>query len=162
LSWFPPRSPAASFTRFGLQPTIIAALAIGALGALTLGVTLRPDTSFLALVSGLIAVSIGDGAMFTAVFIAAATGVPDRQQGVASGIASTGQGVGAAVGLAVLVLVANAGAHDLDGEALRMARAQGMVHAVYAIAGGIVVTLLIVFAVGRPPTANNCAAADAD
>jgi MFS family permease len=138
-------------TRFGLQPTMIAALAIGALGALTLGVTLRPDTSFLALVPGLIAVSIGDGAMFTAVFIAAATGVPDRQQGVASGIASTGQGVGAAVGLAVLVLVANAGAHDLDGEALRMARAQGMVHAAYAIAGGIVLTLLIVLAFGRLP-----------
>ena len=59
--------------------------------------------------------SIGDGAMFTAAFIAAATGVPDRQQGVASGIVSTGQGVGAAVGLAVLVLIANAATHGLGG-----------------------------------------------
>jgi MFS family permease len=131
-------------TRFGLPSTMIGALAIGAVGALALGFTLESDVSFLTLVPGLIAISIGDGAMFTAVFIAAATGVSDRQQGVASGIVSTGQGVGAGVGLAALVLVANAATSGLGGEELRIATAQGIAHAAYAIAGGILLSLFIV------------------
>jgi MFS family permease len=133
-------------TRFGVRSTMISALMIGGLGALALGFTLTSEASFLRLVPGLIAISIGDGAMFTAVFITAATDVADREQGVASGIVSTGQGVGAAVGLAVLVLVANAAAQDLVGEELRMATAQGIAHSAYAIAGGIMLTLLIVVA----------------
>jgi MFS family permease len=131
-------------TRFGLPSTMIGALAIGAVGALALGFTLESDVSFLTLVPGLIAISIGDGAMFTAVFIAAATGVSDGQQGVASGIVSTGQGVGAGVGLAALVLVANAATSGLGGEELRIATAQGIAHAAYAIAGGILLSLFIV------------------
>jgi hypothetical protein len=54
-------------------------------------------------------------------FIAAATGVTDRQQGVASGIVSSSSGVGAAVGLAILVMLANAGTERLFGEELRTA-----------------------------------------
>ena len=83
-------------------------------------------------------------------FVAGATGVPDNQQGVVSGIISTGSGVGAAVGLAVLVLVANADIRGLEGEPLRAAVAEGLSRVMYGIAGGIVLTLLIVggFAVG--------------
>src|SRR5262249_6414647 len=77
---------------------------------------------------------------------AASTGVTDREQGVASGIVSTASGVGAAVGLAVLVLVANAGAHPLAGEELRVATAGGIRAAVFTIAGGIMVTLLVTLA----------------
>jgi MFS family permease len=133
-------------TRFGLRASMIGALSIGAVGALALGVTLTSDASFLTLVPGLVAISIGDGAMFTAVFIAAATGVPDRQQGVASGIVSTGQGIGTAVGLALLVLVANAATPGLVSEELRVASAAGIARSAYAIAGGILLTLLIVVA----------------
>jgi MFS family permease len=133
-------------TRFGLRWTMIAALTIGALGAVSLGFTLTPEASLLALVPGLVATSIGDGTMFTAIFIAAATGVPDREQGVASGIVSTGQGIGAAVGLAILVLVANGFTPHLVGEDLRVATAQGIARSAYAIAGGIALTLLIVIA----------------
>jgi hypothetical protein len=70
--------------------------------------------SFLALAPGLIAVSVGDGFIFTAMFIAAATGVPDHRQGVASAIVSTSSGISAVVGLAVLVLVANVGGRRAD------------------------------------------------
>jgi MFS family permease len=147
-------------TRLGLRSTMIGALAIGAIGALALGCTLEADVSFLILVPGLIAISIGDGAMFTAIFIAAATGISDRRQGVASSIVSTGQGVGAAVGLAVLVLVANFAQKGLGGEQLHIATAHGIAHAADAIAGGIVLTLVIVVvfrgqAVGRRSDAAN-------
>jgi MFS family permease len=131
-------------TALGLRWTMIGALAIGMGGALAIGFAINHEASYLALVPGLIAVSIGDGAMFTAMFIAAGMGIPDRQQGVASGIVATGSGVGAAVGLAVLVLIANAGTGGLADEELRIAAAQGIARSAFAIAGGIVLTLLIV------------------
>ena len=139
-------------TALGLRWTMIGALAIGISGALAIGFAIGPEASYLALVPGLIAVSIGDGAMFTAMFIAAGMGTPDRQQGVASGIVATGSGVGAAVGLAVLVLIANAGTGGLAGEELRIATAQGIARSAFAIAGGIGLTLLIIIGsrTGKP------------
>ena len=131
-------------TALDLRRTMMVALGIGAAGALALGFTITADASFLALVPGLVAVSIGDGAIFTTMFIAAATGVPDQQQGVASGIVLTGSGIGAVVGLALLVLVANLGTEGLEGEALRTAMASGISRATYAIAGGVLFTLLVV------------------
>jgi len=130
-------------TRLGLRRTLLAALATGAAGAIALGLAMSPDASYTGLVPGLVAVSIGDGVVFTAMFIAAATGVTDREQGVASGIVSTGSGVGAVVGLAILVLVANSSTEGLVGEGLRTATAAGLRAAVLAIAGGIAATLLI-------------------
>lgn len=130
-------------TLIGLRRTLTLALSIGAAGAVALGLATSPDGSYVTLIPGLIAVSIGDGVIFTAMFIAAATGVRDREQGVASAIASTGSGVGAVVGLAILVLVANAGTEGLLGDGLRVAMAEGISHAVFVVAGGIVATLLM-------------------
>jgi MFS family permease len=133
-------------TRLGLRRTLVAALAVGAVGALALGLAMAPDAPYVALVPGLVAVSVGDGVVFTTMFIAAATGVTDHEQGTASGIVSTASGVGAVVGLALLVLVANAGTEDLVGEGLRAATAGGLRAAVFVIAGGIAATLLTVLA----------------
>ena len=131
-------------TRFGLHATMIVALMLGVVGASALGVTVSPDASFLALAPGLIAVSVGDGFIFTAMFIAAATGVPDHQQGVASGIVSTASGIGVVVGLAVLVLVANVGTEGLTGEPLRITVSEGIARVAYAIACGVMLMLFIV------------------
>ena len=146
-------------TALGLRPTMIVALGVGVFGALAVGFAITPHTSFLALVPGLVAVSIGDGAIFTTMFIAAATGVSDRQQGVASGIVSTGSGIGAVVGLALLVLIANLGTEGLEGEALRTATADGISRVAYTIACGVTLTLIIVIGFrsrsdgkqGKPP-----------
>jgi MFS family permease len=136
-------------TRIGVRRTLLGALAVGAVGACLLGFALTPDGSYVWLVPGLIAVSVGDGMVFTAMYIAAATRVPDPQQGVASGIVTTGSGVGAAAGLAVLVLIANANTRGLDGDALRIATGGGIRAAVFVIAGGIAVTFLIALASRR-------------
>jgi len=130
-------------TRFGLRFTLVSALAVGAGGAAALGFALSPDTSYATLIPGLVAVSIGDGVVFTSMFIAAAMGVTNREQGIASGIVSTGSGIGAAVGLAILVLVANSGTRGLLGEGLRIATAEGISTAAFVIAGGIVMMLMI-------------------
>jgi MFS family permease len=140
-------------TRVGLRRTLLGALAVGAAGAALLGWTLTTDGAYAWLVPGLAAVSFGDGMVFTTMFIAASSGVTDREQGVASGIVSTGSGVGAAVGLAVLVLIANAEVGGLAGEELRIATASGIRAAVFSIAGGIVATLLVTLALrGAPRT----------
>jgi MFS family permease len=134
--------------RVGLRRALLGALAVGAAGATLLGWTLTTDGAYAWLVPGLVAVGLGDGMVFTTMFIAASTGVADHQQGVAAGIVSTASGLGAVVGLAVLVLVANAGARGLAGEALRVATAGGIRAAVFTIAGGIVATLLVTLALG--------------
>jgi EmrB/QacA subfamily drug resistance transporter len=130
-------------TRCGLRPTLVGALSVGALGAVALSLAMSPNGSYSSLIPGLIALSIGDGVVFTTMFIAAGTGVADREQGVASGIASTSTSVGAAVGLAVLVLVANAGTDGLAGEALRIATADGLSAAVLVVAAGIAATAIV-------------------
>ena len=138
-------------TRFGLRRTLVAALAVGAVGAAALGLAMTQDSPYPALLPGLTLLSIGDGVVFTAMFIAAATGVADGQQGVASGLASTGSGVGAAFGLAVLVLIANRGAGTTGGDGL--ATAQGSRTAVLTVAVGIVLTLLVASTL-RPAAAS--------
>ena len=136
-------------TRFGLPATMIVALMMGVAGASALAVTVSPDASFFALAPGLIMVSVGDGIIFTAMFIAAATGVPDHQQGVASGIVSTASGIGAVVGLAALVLVANVGTAGLTGELLGVAVSAGIARVAYAIACGVMLMLFVVIASQR-------------
>ena len=105
------------------------------LGALLLGVAISPEGGYAELIPGLILVSLADGVVFTSIFIAASTGVADREHGVASAITSTASGIGAAVGLAALVLIANAGTDEMS--------AAGIGDAVFAIAGGIAATLLV-------------------
>jgi EmrB/QacA subfamily drug resistance transporter len=130
-------------TRHGLRRTLVAALVLGAVGALTLGVSMSADASYAALIPGLVGLSVADGVVFTTMFIAAGTGVDDEDQGVASGIATTSTSLGAAVGLALLVLVANSGTDGRAGEALRTATADGLSAAVLVVAAGIAVTALL-------------------
>ena len=54
---------------------MVGALGVGALGAVALGRAMSPDGSYAVLIPGLIALSIGDGVVFTTMFIAAGTGV---------------------------------------------------------------------------------------
>ncbi|MDN5854897.1 MAG: MFS transporter, partial [Actinomycetia bacterium] len=141
-------------SRIGLRRTLIGALLIGAAGMVALAAAMTPESSYHALVPGLIAASVGDGVVFTAMFIAAGTGVGASEQGVASGIVSTGSGIGAVIGLAVLVLVANAGTEGLAGEALRLARSEGIRIAVVIIAAGVAVTALLASRLRESTTAG--------
>jgi EmrB/QacA subfamily drug resistance transporter len=155
-------------TRCGLRRTMVAALVVGAVGALALGLAMSPDAPYVALLPGLVLISLADGVVFTTMFIAAGTGVADHDQGVASGIASTSTSVGAAVGLPLLVLVANSGTEDLAGEALRVATADGLSAAVLVVAAAIAATTPVALRLrpqappdGMPPCPRALAAAGA-
>jgi MFS family permease len=140
-------------TRCGVRATLVAALATGAVGALALALAVSANGSYSALIPGLILLSIGDGVVFTTMFIAVGSGVADSEQGVASGIASTSTSVGAAVGLALLVMVANSGADGLAGESLRVATADGLRAAVLVVAAGIAATALVALSLRPDRTA---------
>ncbi|WP_052849784.1 MFS transporter [Streptomyces avicenniae] len=140
-------------TRHGIRPVLVASLVVGGAGAVLAGAAMATDASYLALVPGLVVLGIGQGAGYTLMFGAAALGVAAEDQGIASGVASTSQQVGGAVGLALLVAVANAGLDGLGGEALRSATTEGLRTAVFVAAAGIAVTALVALGLRGPGAA---------
>ncbi|WP_326575297.1 MFS transporter [Streptomyces sp. NBC_00481] len=139
-------------TRHGTRPVLVAALAAGGVGAAILGATMATDASYIALIPGLVVLGIGQGAGYTLMFGAATAGAAARDQGIASGIASTSQQVGGAVGLALLVAVANAGLDGISGQALRTATNDGLRTAVFIAAAGIAITALAALGLRKTKT----------
>ncbi|MBR8642801.1 MFS transporter [Streptomyces tuirus] len=128
----------------GLRTTLLGSMALGAAGTLLLGLALGADGSYLRLLPGIVLLSLGQGAAWTGMWIAAASGIRAQDQGIASGLASTTLQVGGAVGLAVLVAVAGTGSQGLTTTELL----GGIRDAVYVIAAGIclgAVALLLLF-----------------
>ncbi|MBO9621556.1 MAG: MFS transporter [Sphingomonas sp.] len=137
-------------TRSSIRPTLIAGLVIGAAGTLLIVPGAAVEGAYLHIVPGLIVSGIGQGIVWTGMWIAAATGVDHEEQGVASGMASTTLNVGNAIGLAILIAVANAATVGHSGEALKAATIVGMHTAFYLAAAGIGLSLLIVLVPGKP------------
>lgn len=108
-------------------------MAAGALGIAAVAVALPHGHTYWALLPGIVVLSIGQGMTWTTMWIVAGQGVPAPQQGVASGMTATAQQIGGALGLAVLVMLANAGRTASSAgnspEAL-----QGLIHAQYGAA----------------------------
>lgn len=139
-------------TRYGIRPVLAVSLFVGGAGAVVLGTTMAVDASYMALVPGLVVMGIGQGAGYTLMFGAAALGVAAEDQGIASGVASTSQQIGGAVGLALLVAVANSGLDGLGGEALRSATVDGLRTAVFIAAAGVGATALVALGLRKPAT----------
>lgn len=95
------------------------------------------SASYGALVPALLLLGLGQGSAFTTMYAAASTGVAPEHQGVGSGTASTGQQVGNAVGLAVLVAIANQPANAVTGlrTAILLTAAGVMLTAALALTG---------------------------
>jgi EmrB/QacA subfamily drug resistance transporter len=129
-------------TRFGVRTTMIAGLAVGAVGMLMVAMTMSPDGTYLSLVPGLVVLGLGQGTGYTLMFSAATLTVDPCEQGTGYGMASAGQQVAGAVGLAVLVAVANSDQGG-TGEVLRTATADGLRAAVLIAAAGVVATVFL-------------------
>ncbi|WP_308311164.1 MFS transporter [Streptomyces sp. GbtcB6] len=141
-------------TANGTRPTLVIGFAIGAIGMLALALGTGADHGYAALVPGLLVMGVGQGIVWTAMWVAAGAGIADREQGVANGLASTTQQAGYAVGLAVFVVVANAGTTTQKGEAYRVALADGTRVAFFAIAAAVLLGLLTSLAIPRRSTAQ--------
>jgi len=139
-------------TRYGHRIVMITSLVVGGAGAAIIGLTIATDASYFALVPGLVVLGLGQGAGYTLMFGAAAIGVAPAEQGIATGMASTTQQIGGAVGLAVLVAIANSATHGLTGQALRAATIDGLRTAIFVAAVGCAVTAVV--ALGFTRTSN--------
>lgn len=94
-------------SRFGVRPTMIAGASVGALGLLYLARVPVAGGYLRDVLPGLLLVALGSGLSYAPTYIAGTSGVRESEQGMASGLLSTAQEIGAAVGLGVLVLLAS-------------------------------------------------------
>jgi EmrB/QacA subfamily drug resistance transporter len=143
--------------RSGVRTTIVTGLLLGTGGMILLALAMSPTGGYAVLLPGVVLISLGQGIAWTAMFAAAASGVDASHQGIASAMASTTQQIGGAVGLAILVAVANAGVEVSTGPALVPGlRIAGFAAAALTLLGvGIALTL-------RRPRAVEATPADAE
>lgn len=134
-------------TKLTTRSTLLLGSAIGVAGTVAIG--LATTAGYAALVPGLVVSGIGQGIVWTGMWIASASGVAAEEQGVASGMASTTLNIGNAIGLAVLIAIANAGIAGQQGEALRLVIADGARLAFILAVLGIVLGGLVALALPR-------------
>ncbi|MEV7866827.1 MFS transporter [Streptomyces sp. NPDC088124] len=143
-------------TKFGVRNALFIGLAMGVVGTVVLALTLTQDASYGLLAPSLFVLSLGQGIVFTTMFAAATTGVPAEDQGIGSGIATTGQQIGGAVGLAVLIAITNS-VNGGDSKDL-VQLTDGIVTATWAIAVGIALTFLVVLNLNKPASGTDLTA----
>lgn len=119
------------------------AFSVGAVGTAVLATGFTLSLPPIALVVPLVVLSVAQGVVFTTMYAIATNGIAAEQQGTASGVATAGQQVGGAVGLAALVLSASAnGGSGLMGE---------IATATFLIAAGLVAGVAVSLLSGRGP-----------
>jgi EmrB/QacA subfamily drug resistance transporter len=129
-------------TRFSTRATLIGGMLVGAVGTALMVFGATVESGFLSIVPGLIVSGIGQGIVWTGMWIAASSGVSHDEQGVASGMAATTLNVGNGIGMAILIATANRHVGGLTGDALRNAVADGTQLAFWLAAAVILVSLL--------------------
>ncbi|WTW93750.1 MFS transporter [Streptomycetaceae bacterium NBC_01309] len=95
--------------RLGVRAALFAGLTVLGAGMALIALGMDASGSYGEVVPGIVVFGLGVGMGWTALFAAAASGVRAAEQGVASAVATTAQQIGAAVGLAAFVAVANQG-----------------------------------------------------
>jgi predicted MFS family arabinose efflux permease len=100
--------------RIGIARTLAAGMAFGAVG-LFLYMRLPATGSLADLIPGMIVAGLGQGIAFTTMYVAASTGVPEGNEGVASATVMTAQQLGGSVGLALLVALLTGRVRALGG-----------------------------------------------
>ena len=139
-------------TRIGTRTTLLIGFAIGAPGTVGLAFGFDANTGYALLLPGLVISGVGQGIVWTSMWIASATGTAAHEQGVANGIASTTLNLGNAIGLAAFTALADIGTQNKSGEALRIATADGEFLVILLTAAGMVAGLLITLTLRQTPT----------
>jgi EmrB/QacA subfamily drug resistance transporter len=92
--------------RFGFKPLLISGTALATLGVFLMS-TIGTGASYFTQILPVFAIlALGFGVLFVAVVVAATSGVPVGEAGLASGLINTSQQIGGALGLAILAVVA--------------------------------------------------------
>jgi EmrB/QacA subfamily drug resistance transporter len=94
--------------RFGHKPVLAAGTALASPGSILMSYHGSQASYWTQLLPLFLVLAVGLGFAFVAITVAATSGVPADQAGLASGLINTSQQVGGALGLAVLAVVASA------------------------------------------------------
>ncbi|WP_238327566.1 MFS transporter [Paenibacillus gorillae] len=134
----------------GTSGTIAAGMGLGGIGFLLLS-GLSVSGHVWAIIPGTVIIGLGQALVFTTMFIAGSTGMDPKEQGVGSAMISTGQQIGGAIGLAVIMAIISA---SLGTEAsLETMAATDLNHAIrtaFVIAASVTVLgILLSFAILR-------------
>jgi EmrB/QacA subfamily drug resistance transporter len=142
-------------TRIGTRSTLLIGFAIGVVGTAALAFGFDADAGYATLLPGLVVSGVGQGIVWTAMWIAAATGTAGHEQGVANGIASTSLNIGNAIGLAVFTAIAAIGTDVATGAALHAATADSQFVVVLLTAAGMIAGLLVTLGLPRRTAGTN-------
>ncbi|MEK0315039.1 MFS transporter [Cohnella sp. 56] len=144
--------------KVGVSGTIASGMAIGAIGFLIL-TQLSATGSAWGVIPGTVIIGIGQALVFTTMFIAGGTGIDPKEQGVASAIISTGQQIGGAIGLAVIMAILSAGlGSNATLETMKPADLNQSIHTAFVVTAiatllGVVVAF-VVLRKGKNTTAD--------
>jgi EmrB/QacA subfamily drug resistance transporter len=133
--------------RFGPRPLIIVGALVAA-GGLAWMSRVTPDSTFLASLFGpFVLIGLGMGLAVTPIAVAATSGVPREQAGLASGLLNTSRTVGASIGLAALAtLAATRTTHALSGVSATAGRTAVALTDGYTLAFTVAAIILLVTA----------------
>ncbi|MBB6735563.1 MFS transporter [Cohnella zeiphila] len=136
--------------KVGVAGTIATGMAIGAVGFLIL-TQLSTNGSAWGVIPGIVIVGIGQAFVFTTMFIAGGTGIAPKEQGVASAVISTGQQIGGAIGLAVIMAIISASlGSNATLETMNPADLNHAIHTAFFVAAATaVIGILVAFATLR-------------
>jgi EmrB/QacA subfamily drug resistance transporter len=143
-------------SRMGTRPPMIIGLGLIALSMLAWVFTPADGSYWLYLLPSFIITGVGQGLTFPSMTVAALTGVPQRQHGIAGAVNVTAQQVGSSIGVAALVVVAVAS--STSGATGQLAG----YHAAFFAATALCVLGMLVAAVTRRGWGADAAAAAAD
>ncbi len=139
--------------RHSVRVVLLAGWTAGLLGMVWTAAVLPMAGNYWWLVPGFVVMSIGQGMSWTGMWVLVGEGIAPAQQGVASGVAATAQQVGAALGLAVLVMLAAAPLAQLPAgataAATHQANAWGLQYAEWGAAAMALLALMVAWRMGR-------------
>lgn len=139
--------------RFGFKPLLIVGTSLVTAAVVALGFLNESSSYFGHLLPAFILMGAGMGLSFVSATVAATAGVPAQQAGLASGLINTSSQVGAALGIALLAVVASATIAGAlaSGQAESAATILGYQYAFFTAAGLLAAALLVATFVLKTP-----------
>ncbi|HEX8932463.1 MAG TPA: MFS transporter [Patescibacteria group bacterium] len=140
--------------KFGFKTLAVVGIGLATLGVLMISFLGASSSYWLHMLPAFILLGFGFGISFVSITIAATTGVPGDEAGLAAGLINTSQQIGGALGLAILAVVANAAIAGALRQGINMdvASVQGYQMAFRTAAGLMFIAWLVSIFVIKAPT----------
>lgn len=131
---------------YGFKPLLVVGTSLAALAMFILSMLGAESSYWLHILPAFILIGVGMGLSFVSITVAATTGVPANESGLASGLINTSNQIGAALGIAVLAVVASSVTAGVlnGGNSTELAATLAGYQYAFASAGGLILIGLLV------------------